>query len=195
MLLAFYKPFRVLSQFRPDGSMHQSLATFQFPKSVYPLGRLDAESEGLLLLGDEPALNAKLLLPENCHARTYLVQVEHLPTAPTLRLLEDGLNIQGHHTRPCKARLLEIEPILPPRNPPVRFRKNIPTAWLELELTEGKNRQVRRMTAAIGHPTLRLVRTQIGMLSLNGLSPGEWRELETDERLLLFKKSSLARDM
>ena len=195
MLLAFYKPFRVLSQFTPDGSANQCLAAFQFPKSVYPLGRLDADSEGLLLLSDEAALNSQLLSPENGHARTYLVQVEHTPAPEKLRQLEAGLSIQGHQTRPCTARLLKSEPSLPPRDPPIRFRKNVATAWLELELTEGKNRQIRHMTASIGHPTLRLVRTRIGTFSVEGLAPGQWRKLNADERLQLFQKSVSARDM
>ncbi len=182
MLLAFYKPFGVLSQFTPDGSANGTLAAFGFPKNVYPLGRLDADSEGLLLLSDEPALNAKLLLPEHAHRRRYLVQVERVPTPEALRQLERGVVIQEYKTRPCDVSLLENAPVLPERNPPIRFRKNVPTAWLAMDLIEGKNRQVRRMTAAVGFPTLRLVRRQIGDFTGEDLLPGKWRALSPAER-------------
>ena len=145
-----------------------TLADFGFPPRVYPIGRLDADSEGLLLLSDEPELNQRLLHPRNAHAREYWVQVERIPSVAALRQLEEGLLIQGHRTRPCRARLLEPQPQLPPRDPPIRERKSVPDCWLSLELIEGKNRQVRRMTAAIGHPTLRLVRVRIGGLFRQG---------------------------
>lgn len=184
MLLALYKPYGVLSQFTPEpGSAWRTLADFGLPKNVYPLGRLDADSEGLLLLGDEPGLNTRLLDPTHGHRREYWVQVERIPTEDALAKLAAGVIIGGERTRPCAARRLEPAPALPPRDPPVRFRKNVPDCWLALELTEGRNRQVRRMTAAVGHPTLRLVRVRIGTLKLEslGLSPGRWRELSSTE--------------
>jgi 23S rRNA pseudouridine2457 synthase len=186
MLLAFYKPFRILSQFTPDGSANGNLSAFGFPKGIYPIGRLDADSEGLLLLSDEAALTAKLLMPEHGHRRSYLAQVERVPTAESLRQMQRGVVIQGCQTRPCEVSLLASEPDLPPRNPPIRFRKNVPTSWLALDLVEGKNRQVRHMTAAIGHPTLRLVRWKIGGFTIGGLQPGAWKKLVEAERKLIF---------
>ncbi len=189
MLLALNKPYGVLSQFTPEpGSRWRTLAEFGLPKDVYPLGRLDADSEGLLLLSDEPGLNTKLLDPEHGHAREYWVQVERIPTDAALKQLARGVLIGDHRTQPCKVTHLEPAPSLPPRDPPVRFRKNVPDCWLSLELTEGKNRQVRRMTAAIGHPTLRLVRVRIGGITLGSLdlAPGKWRELTAMERGAVF---------
>lgn len=186
MLIAFNKPFGVLSQFTGDGSKHSTLADFGFPKHAYPLGRLDAESEGLLLLSDEPYLNKKLLAPENAHSRTYWAQVERIPTRDSLQELGKGIAIGGHRTLPCRAWMLSPQPFVPPRNPPVRFRKNVQDCWIALSLIEGKNHQVRRMTAAIGHPTLRLIRVLIGELELNGLAPGHWRELSVGERARVF---------
>src|SRR5207253_3171460 len=136
----------------PDGSPNRTLSEFDFPPQVYSLGRLDADSEGLLLLSDEPGLNDQLLHPRNEHARIYWAQVEGSPTVEALEKLSQGVVIQGHKTRPCRARLLGPQPEVPPRNPPIRFRKAIPAVWIELELIEGKNRQVRRMTATVGHP-------------------------------------------
>ena len=184
MLLAFNKPYGVLSQFTPDGSPNRPLADFGFPKGVYPIGRLDADSEGLLLLGDEPALNARLLHPRHGHRRLYWAQVERIPSPGALAQLEAGVVIAGRRTLPCKARLLSPEEVahVPPRDPPIRYRKNVPDAWVELELVEGKNRQVRRMTAAVGHPTLRLIRVQIGNFRLGDLPPGTWRILNPAER-------------
>ena len=175
MVLAFNKPYGVLSQFTPDGSPHRTLSEFGFPPQVYPLGRLDATSEGLLLLSDEPGLNERLLHPRYGHERTYWAQVERVPTAEQLARLASGVTISGHHTLPCLCRLLDPSPIFPERVPPIRFRLSVPTAWLELELIEGKNHQVRKMTAAIGHPTLRLIRTRIADLALDGLDPGHWK--------------------
>jgi 23S rRNA pseudouridine2457 synthase len=186
LLIAFNKPFGVLSQFTPDGSPNRTLAEFSFPRAVYPLGRLDADSEGLLLLSDEAQLNQRLLNPRNAHAREYWVQVERIPSNEGLNMLRRGLKIQGRRTVPCSARMLDPEPVVPPRNPPIRFRKTVPTAWLALELVEGKNRQVRRMTAAIGHPTLRLIRTRIGQLKWDMVAPGTWRELNAEERRLVL---------
>ncbi len=188
MLLAFHKPYGVLSQFTPEpGSRWRTLANFGFPKKIYPLGRLDADSEGLLLLSDEPGLNSHLLDPANAHRREYWVQVERVPLPDALtRLTRGGLALDGHRTLPCRVRLLEPAPKIPPRDPPIRFRKNIPDCWLALELIEGKNRQVRRMTAAIGHPTLRLLRVRIGDFLLGDLLPGRWRELAAPERSQVF---------
>jgi 23S rRNA pseudouridine2457 synthase len=186
MLAAFHKPYGVLSQFTADGSKHRTLADFGFPKDLYPLGRLDAETEGLLLLSDEPFLNKKLLDPEHAHARTYWAQVERLPTREALDQLQRGLRIGTHQTLPCRAWLLDPQPLVPPRDPSIRFRKNVPDCWIALSLIEGKNHQVRRMTAAIGHPTLRLLRVRIGEFDLGGLSPGQWRELTTGERARVF---------
>ena len=182
MLLAFHKPYGVLSQFTPDGSPNRSLAEFGFPPGVYPIGRLDADSEGLLLLSDEAALNARLLHPSAGHGRIYWAQVERIPSSEALMQLERGVVVAGHKTLPCRARMLDPQPQLPPRDPPIRFRKNVPDCWIELELVEGKNRQVRRMTAAVGHPTLRLVRVQIGDFKLVDIAPGQWRELTPAER-------------
>lgn len=182
MLIAFHKPHGVLSQFTPDGSPNRPLAEFGFPKNVYPIGRLDADSEGLLLLSDEAALNERLLHPARGHTRTYWVQVERIPSAEALTQLERGVTIQGHDTLPCRARMLDPQPSFAPRDPPIRFRKNVPECWIALDLVEGKNRQVRRMTAAIGHPTLRLVRVRIGNFELGMIPPGTWKELGAAER-------------
>jgi 23S rRNA pseudouridine2457 synthase len=187
MLLAFHKPYGVISQFTPDGSPNRTLAEFKFPKGVYPIGRLDADSEGLLLLSDEAALNEKLLHPKHGHERIYWAQVENVPTPDTLRKLEHGVVIQGRKTLPCRAWLLKPQPEPAPRTPPIRSRKSIPTAWIGLELIEGKNRQVRRMTAAIGHPTLRLLRVRIGNFELGELAPGAWKTLSPAERTLVLE--------
>ncbi len=186
MLIAFHKPYGVVSQFTPDGSPNRTLAEFGFAKNLYPIGRLDADSEGLLLLSDEPALNERLLHPRNAHRRTYWVQVERNPSAAALKQLESGVTIQGHRTLPCRATILDPQPQLPPREPPIRFRRNVPDCWLELQLVEGRNRQVRRMTAAVGHPTLRLLRVAIGDLRLDALSAGAWRILSEGEREKVF---------
>ncbi|MEI6197753.1 MAG: pseudouridine synthase [Verrucomicrobiota bacterium] len=203
MLLAFNKPFGVLSQFTGDGSPNRALAEFSFPKNVYPIGRLDADSEGLLLLSDEPAWNERLLHPRHAHEREYWAQVERIPTPEILKQLGLGISIQGRKTLPCRAWLLEPQPVLadghhldlgstesrptiiPPRVPPIRFRKSVPDCWIGLELIEGKNRQVRRMTAAIGHPTLRLMRVRIGGLKLGDLAAGMWKMLSEAERKLV----------
>jgi 23S rRNA pseudouridine2457 synthase len=188
VIIALHKPYGVLSQFTPEpGSRWRTLGDFALPRAVYALGRLDADSEGLLLLSDEPALNHRLLDPQYAHRREYWVQVERIPTSDTLaRLARGGLSIDDYRTLPCRARLLDPPPALPPRNPPIRVRPTIPDAWLALELTEGKNRQVRRMTAAVGHPTLRLLRTRIGDFPLGDLAPGRWRELTPNERAAVF---------
>src|SRR6267142_3356935 len=177
MLIAFNKPYGVVSQFTPDGSGNRTLAEFGFPKDVYPIGRLDADSEGLLLLSDEPELNERLLHPRHAHEREYWAQVERIPTVDALRRMEKGLVVQGRKTLPCVARILDPQPEVPARDPPIRFRKTVPTCWLSLQLIEGKNRQVRRMTAAIGDPTLRLIRIRIGKFELGALETGTWKEL------------------
>lgn len=196
MIIAFNKPFNVLSQFTSD-SANRTLAEFSFPKDVWPIGRLDADSEGLLLLSDESHLNEKLLHPRLAHQREYWAQVERIPSPEQLNNLERGVVIQGRKTLPCKAWMLEPQPIpsgangrpdfsarparIPPREPPIRFRKTVPDCWIGLELVEGKNRQVRRMTAAIGHPTLRLIRVRIGNFWLSDLPQGQWKILSCGE--------------
>lgn len=205
MLIAFHKPFGVLSQFTRDGSPNRPLAGFGFPPSVYPIGRLDADSEGLLLLSDEARWNERLLHPRHAHEREYWAQVENIPDRAALDRLQRGVMVQGRKTLPCRAWILEPQPAvaqvrpfetsLPPpgapakaarvnifpRTPPIRFRKSVPDCWLGLELIEGKNRQVRRMTAAVGHPTLRLLRVRIGVFWLGDLPPGRWRILNGSE--------------
>ena len=182
MLLVFHKPYGVLSQFTADGSGHGTLAPFGFPPGVYPIGRLDADSEGLLLLSDEPGLNRRLLPPEQEHPREYWVQVERIPAPEALRQLARGIQIQHRLTRPCRVQLLDPPPDVAPREPPIRYRKSVPTAWITLELIEGKNRQVRRMTATVGHPTLRLLRVRIGRYRLGALAAGRWMGLDGAER-------------
>lgn len=184
MLIAFNKPYRVLSQFTPDGSANRALADFHFPKNVYPIGRLDADSEGLLLLSDEAALNQRLLHPRHAHEREYWAQIENVPAPASLRALENGVRVQSRKTLPCRAWILEPQPDVPPREPPIRFRKTVPTCWIGLELVEGKNRQVRHMTAVAGHPTLRLMRVRIGRFELGALPPGRWKMLSDTERRL-----------
>ena len=186
MLIAFNKPYGVLCQFTAGQPGRRTLADFGFPKNIWPIGRLDADSEGLLLLSDEPESNQRLLHPRHAHAREYRAQVENVPPPEKLRQLERGVVIQGRKTLPCRVWLLEPQPKFPPREPPIRFRKNVPTAWIALELIEGKNRQVRRMTAAIGHPTLRLIRVRIGVLRLEDLGVGEWKVLKRAEREKVF---------
>ena len=200
MLIAFNKPYGVLSQFTGDGSPNRPLADFNFPKNVYAIGRLDADSEGLLLLSDEAHWNEKLLHPRHAHEREYWAQVEKIPARESLEKLQRGLIIRGQKTLPCRAWLLEPQPVvadglhsnssvgetarpakIPPRNPPIRFRKHVADCWIGLELVEGKNRQVRRMTAAVGHPTLRLLRVRIGNFRLGDLPSGQWRVLANDE--------------
>jgi len=185
MLIAFHKPYGVLSRFTPDGSPNRTLAEFGLPKDVYPLGRLDADSEGLLLLSDEARLNERLLHPRHAHEREYWAQVERIPTPAALLKLSQGLVVQERQTLPCRTWVLDPQPDVPPRDPPIRYRKTVPTCWIGLELLEGKNRQVRRMTAAIGHPTLRLIRVRMGGFELRNLARGTWRILTPAERKLL----------
>lgn len=180
MLLAFHKPYGVLSQFTKEKPEHRTLAEFGFPKNVYPIGRLDWDSEGLLLLSDEKKWNDLLLNPRRGHERTYHAQVEGIATAAAVSKLKKGVLTQGCKTLPCRAKLLD-ELNYPSRKPPIRFRLSVPTSWIELKLTEGKNRQVRRMTAAVGFPTLRLIRTAIGAFELGDLPPGKWRPLAPEQ--------------
>jgi 23S rRNA pseudouridine2457 synthase len=197
--LLFHKPYRVLSQFTagstpPQGTAgdRPTLANFITIPNVYPVGRLDWDSEGLMLLTDDGPLQHRLSHPQFGHERTYWAQVERIPDPAALDRLQRGLKIQNYVTRPAIATRLDPDPDLPPRDPPIRFRQNIPTAWIALTLTEGRNRQVRRMTAAVGFPTLRLVRVAIGPLRLDGLAPGQWRDLTEVERrsLLAWAKAA-----
>lgn len=177
----FNKPYRVLCQFSPvEGKL--TLSDFlSLPKDVYPVGRLDYDSEGLLLLTNDGILHHKLIDPRFEHSRTYWVQVEGLPNEEALRRLKEGIFIEGKRTKKANVRLLQDEPKLWERNPPIRFRKSIPTSWLEIELFEGRNRQIRKMTAVVGFPTLRLVRIKIEFLEVFGLKPGEFREMTKEE--------------
>ena len=181
-MICFHKPYGILSQFTPEaGSRWGTLAEFGFPKNVYPIGRLDADSEGLLLLSDEPQWNARLLHPDRAHVREYWAQVERIPSGQSLRQLETGVTIGGHRTLQCRAALLDPQPEVAPRDPPIRVRKTVPDCWISLELVEGKYHQVRKMTASVGHPTLRLIRVRIGQLRLaevNGVGCGTWIELD-----------------
>jgi 23S rRNA pseudouridine2457 synthase len=215
VLIAFNKPYGVLSQFTVETPGQRTLAEFGFPKHVYPIGRLDADSEGLLLLSDESELNQRLLHPRHAHEREYSAQVERIPMPESLQKLSHGVVIQGRKTLPCRAWILEPQPTvskprsrvrenadqpshapvrvltnaatitIPPRDPPIRFRKSVPTCWIGLELIEGKNRQVRRMTAAVGHPTLRLIRVRIGGFRLGNLQVGTWMTLSPAQRRLV----------
>lgn len=177
----FNKPYGVLSQFSREAG-RPSLKDFgPFPSEVYPVGRLDADSEGLLLLTNDNEVKHRLTDSRFGHVRTYLVQVERIPLEETLERLRNGVLIEGKKTLPAEVRLLQEDPKLPPRSIPIRFRKTVPTAWLEMTLREGRNRQIRKMTAAVGHPTLRLVRIRIGKLELGDLPPGTCRNLTTQE--------------
>lgn len=189
--LLFYKPYGVLTQFTDEsGAGRPTLKDYIRLPGVYAAGRLDVDSEGLLLLTSDGELQHRLTDPRYAHPRTYWAQVEGIPTTEALQLLRTGVEIQGRKTLPAQARLLEAEPDLPPRTPPIRYRAAIPTAWIELILTEGRNRQVRRMTAAAGFPTLRLVRAALGPFTLAGLSPGQYRELSPAEVSSLLPRTN-----
>jgi 23S rRNA pseudouridine2457 synthase len=187
-----YKPFNMLSQFQREGKlMALKDLEYPFPKDVYPVGRLDADSEGLLILSNDTSLNHKLLHPSHKHERVYLVQLDGVITAEAAKNLEEGveISVEGtpYYTKPAKAELIKEPENLPERMPPVRYRKSLPTSWLKLTLTEGKNRQVRRMTAKVGFPTLRLIRLSIEDLQIDNLQPGEIKEMKKEEIFALLK--------
>jgi 23S rRNA pseudouridine2457 synthase len=175
--LLFNKPYGVLTQFT-DPVGRPTLADFISIPDIYAAGRLDADSEGLVVLTDDGALQARIADPRHKLAKTYRVQVEGLPTDAALRQLTTGVDLGDFRTRPCQASLVPEPPGLWQRNPPIRYRAAIPTSWLEIALREGKNRQVRRMTAKVGFPTLRLIRWAVGDWTLDGLRPGQWREVD-----------------
>lgn len=182
LYLAFNKPYGILSQFTSE-NMEETLSNFNLPKDIYACGRLDKDSEGLLLLTNDGELIDRLLNPKNDKVKTYWVQVEKIPSSDDLVKLSAGVLIGDYKTKPCKVRVLDPQPIVPDRDPPIRTRLTVPTCWLEIELTEGKNRQVRRMTASVGFPTLRLMRKKIGKLELGDLLPGQFREILKSEIL------------
>ncbi|MGF1482013.1 MAG: pseudouridine synthase [Cyanophyceae cyanobacterium] len=192
--ILFYKPYGVLCQFSDSGGDRQTLKHYINIPSVYPVGRLDLDSEGLLLLTNNGRLQHRLAHRQFAHPRTYWVQVERIPNKQALDRLRQGITFKNYRTRPVVVKKLPTEPLLPPRHPPIRARKSVPTCWLEMTLTEGRNRQVRRMTAAVGFPTLRLVRAAIALksnqasdavLRLDGLHPGQWRNLAPVELKML----------
>lgn len=189
-ILRFYKPYGVLTKFT-DAEGRPTLANYIDVSNVYPVGRLDMDSEGLLILTNFGLLSQRLTDPTYRHPRTYLIQVERIPDEAALEKLRVGVVIEGKKTLPAFVELLDHEPDLPPRDPPVRFRKSVPTAFLKMTLYEGRNRQVRKMTAAVGYPTLRLMRTSSGPIKLEGLQPGEWRDLTDEERTALLKSVKL----
>ena len=176
-IVVFNKPYGILSQFTPEGRW-QGLADYIPVKNVYVAGRLDADSEGLLLLTDDGALQARIADPRHKLEKTYWVQVEGIPTDEAITRLQRGVRYADFTTLPAKVRRMDEPAGLWPRDPPVRFRQNIPTSWLEIRIREGKNRQVRRMTAHVGYPTLRLIRHAVGTLTLDGLASGTWRQFE-----------------
>ena len=184
MIVLFNKPYGVLCQFTDrSASPRCTLAEFGLPPDVYPAGRLDYDSEGLVLLTDDGALAHRLTDPRHGKSKTYLVQVEGIPDNEALQRLRDGVELRDGITRPGEVRALQDPPDwLWPRDPPVRFRKAVPDAWIQITLREGRNRQVRRMTAAVGLPTLRLIRTRVGDYSLDGLMPGEWRAINVQKQ-------------
>lgn len=178
---AFYKPYGIVSQFTGD-KLEETLSVFNLPKNIYAAGRLDKDSEGLLLLTDDGNFINQLLNPKNEKPKTYHVQVENIPDEEALKQFRNGLMIEEYTTKKAKVKIID-DPGYPERNPPVRFRKTIPTCWLEVEIIEGKNRQVRKMTAKIGHPTLRLIRVKIGKLSLDNLLPGDFVKIQKEDIL------------
>ncbi len=179
--ILFYKPYAVLSQFSPEQGKQTLKDFLSLPKDIYPVGRLDYDSEGLLLLTNDNEIKNKLTDPKFEHPKTYLAHVERIPNEEALNKLRRGVVIEEAKTKPAEVELLSEEPTLPPRSVPIRFRKTVPTAWLKITLREGRNRQVRKMTAAVGHPTLRLVRIKIGSLGIGNLNPGEWNEVMKSE--------------
>ena len=184
--IKFWKPYLVLTQFTDDENGRETLADYIDLKEVYAAGRLDYDSEGLMLLTDDGKLNHMLTHPKHGHPRTYWAQVENIPDDKALNKLRYGnIAIKNYKTKPAQVRRIDA-PDLPDRNPPIRYRANIPDSWIELTLTEGKKRQVRRMTAAVGHPTLRLARASIGPITLDGLQEGQWQELTPAEMKALW---------
>jgi 23S rRNA pseudouridine2457 synthase len=189
-----YKPYGMLNQFTDDLGRPTLADLYNFPKDVYAVGRLDIDSEGLLILTNDKKINHLLLNPQFKHEKEYWVQVEGIIHEKALEMLRQGVKIRvdkkDYFTQPAKARRLEVEPQVPERNPPIRFRQNIPTSWLSLSITEGKKHQVRKMTAAVGFPTLRLVRVRIINIKLNGLQPSEVKEIDQNEfyQLLNLRK-------
>lgn len=184
-IIKFWKPYGVLTQFT-DAQGRPTLADYIPLPNVYAAGRLDMDSEGLLILTDSARLKTRLMNPRFEHPRVYLVQVERIPDETALRRLREGIDLKDGRTRPARVERLENPPDLPERPVPIRFRKHVPDCWLRLTLTEGRNRQVRRMTAAVGHPTLRLVREAVGPVTLEGLTPGAWRALTPAEAEALW---------
>ena len=179
--IAFFKPYGILSQFTSENP-EETLANFDLPKEVYPTGRLDKDSEGLLILSNDGPFIEHLLNPQFDKEKVYWAQVENLPSHESLEKLRiGGIVIQDYKTRPAKVKILEPQPDFPERDPPIRFRKTIPTCWIEIIITEGKNRQVRKMTASINHPTLRLVRMQVGKMKLGKMKPGQWCEIKKSD--------------
>ncbi len=191
LVLRFWKPHGVMTAFT-DRDGRATLGDFIDVPDVYAAGRLDRDSEGLLLLTRGKTLRTKLMRADIGHPRTYLVQVEGVPDAAALRQLADGVDLKDGRTRTATVERLDGAPDLPDRVPPIRVRKTVPDRWVRLTLTEGKNRQVRRMTAAVGHPTLRLVRERIGPIGLDGLAPGTWLPLDSDERETLLASLNAA---
>ncbi len=181
-IILFNKPYDVLSQFT-DADNRKTLADFINLPGVYPAGRLDRDSEGLLILTDDGAVQHQIANPRHKLAKTYWAQVEGIPNAQALKQLQCGVELKDGMTKPAEAQLIEPADIWP-RNPPIRYRANIPDSWIELAIREGRNRQVRRMTAAVGHPTLRLIRVKVGPWSVEGLEPGQWKALECPPELL-----------
>jgi 23S rRNA pseudouridine2457 synthase len=178
IVIRFWKPYGVLTKFT-DTEGRPTLANYISIPNIYAAGRLDMDSEGLLLLTDSARLSTRLTDPKFDHPRTYLVQVERIPDETTLKQLREGVMLKDGRTRPAKVELLASPPELPER--PIRYRKNVPDCWLRLTITEGRNRQVRRMTAHVGFPTLRLVRWAIGPITLEGLQPGQWEKLDAKD--------------
>ena len=187
-----YKPFNVLSQFTSQEGKQTLKDFFDVPTDVYPVGRLDYDSEGLLILTNDKTINNKLLNPNHEHTREYWVQVDGAITADAINQLQNGVSIsidgKKYRTKKCAAAIFKTAPAVPERNPPIRFRANIPAPWIKLKLTEGKNRQVRKMTAAVGFPTLRLIRYSIEKCTIEGLQPGDMRMLTQNELHHLIKK-------
>jgi 23S rRNA pseudouridine2457 synthase len=179
LLIAFNKPFGVVCRFRPEPGK-RTLADFIKLPAIYPAGRLDADSEGLLLLTDDGVLQTRIAEPRHKLAKVYWAQVERVPTEEALAAMRKGVDLGDFVTQPAEARLIDEPGYLWPRDPPIRYRAKIPTAWLEITLREGKNRQVRRMTAKVGFPTLRLVRAAIGNVGVKAIPLGEWREIDAD---------------